>query len=355
MENTNIAGIVAENGRRLALLKESEDNYDPMRGYGCHGDRIEVDTPVEGLPKAFVPRAMVDDPAYAVAGGSLEWRKLRCRYDFEYWCVTCVMVKPKLSPHPSPFRLNRAQRKVLAVLEADRLARRPIRLIVLKARQWGCSTLIQSYMAWIQMCIMPNWSSLICCQNKDSAFNIRRMYNSLIANYPQEMWDGGDDGQAKLQLKPFEGSTNIREIAGRGCRVAVSSSENQDSMRGFDFAMAHLSEAAFWRDTAQRSPDDLIRNVCGSVALMPYSLIVMESTANGIGNYFYEEWQRAKAGLSDKKAVFVAWYEIEFNALDLEVGAEEFAATLTDNELKLWGARLHAAADQLVSQAGARL
>lgn len=334
MENTQIAEIVSENRRRLALAL---DEYDPVRGIGCHGERVEVDTPVDGLPRAFVPRLMVDDPSYGVANDPHAWRMLRCRHDFEYWCFTCVKVKPKLSHLTAPFTLNRAQRKVLKVLEADRLAGRPIRVIILKARQWGCSTLIQSYMAWIQMCIMTNWSSLICCQNKDSAYNIRRMYTNLIANYPSEMWDGGEDGSAKLQLRPFEGSTNIREITGRGCRVAVSSSENQDSMRGFDFAMAHLSETAYWRDTSRHSPDDLIRNVLGSVAMIPYSLVAMESTANGIGNFFYEEWQRAKAGLSDKTPVFVAWYEIEHNSLGLKVSPEEFAATLSDAELKLWG------------------
>ena len=157
----------------------------------------------------------------------------------------------------------------LAVLEDDRLASRPIRVIVLKARQWGCSTLIQNYMAWIQMCLRPNWSSLICCHNKDSAVNIRRLYTDLVRDYPADLWDGGEDGETRLAFKPFEGSTNVREIAGRGCRVAVTSSESQDAIRGYDIAMAHLSETAFWRDTPTQSPDDLIRSVCGSVALIP--------------------------------------------------------------------------------------
>lgn len=312
------------------------DDYDPHRGIGCHGDRVEVATPVRGLPLARVPRLMLDDPQYAVATGEWQWRLLRCRYDFEYWCATCVRIKPKTGYRKSPFVLNRAQRKVLAALEEDRLAGRPIRIIVLKARQWGCSTLIQNYMAWIQMCLRPNWSSLICCHNKDSAFNIRRLYTDLIRDYPANMWDGGEDGDTKLQFKPFEGSINVREITGRDCRVAVTSSEAQDAIRGYDIAMAHLSETAFWRETPTMSPNDLIRSVCGSVALLPYTLVVMESTANGIGNYFYEEWQRAKEGVSDKRPVFVAWYEIETNSLPLSVAPEDFFASMTDRDKALW-------------------
>ena len=325
--------IKAENSRRLAALV---DDYDPHRGVGCCGDRVEVQTPVPELTTARVPRAMLDDPQYAVATGEWQWRMLRCRYDFEYWCVTCVRIKPKTGYRKTPFVLNRGQRKVLTALEEDRLAGRPIRLIILKARQWGCSTLIQNYMAWIQMCLRPNWSSLICCHNKDSAVNIRRLYTDLVRDYPADMWDGGEDGDTKLQFKPFEGSTNVREIVGRDCRVAVTSSESQDAIRGYDIAMAHLSETAFWRETPSMSPNDLIRSVCGTVALLPYTLVVMESTANGIGNYFYEEWQRAKEGVSDKRPVFVAWYEIDTNSLPLTVSAEEFAASFTDREKALW-------------------
>ena len=329
----DIPAFIAENERRKAART---DDYDPVAGISCFGDRVEVDTPVRGLSRARVPRAMLDDPLYAVASGEKQWRILRCRYDFEYWCVTCVKIKPKTGWRLTPLVLNRGQRKVLAVLEADRLAGRPIRIIVLKARQWGCSTLIQNYMAWIQMCLLPNWSSLICCHNKDSAVNIRRMYTELVRDYPADMWDGGDDGETKLLFKPVEGSSNVREIAGRGCRVAVTSSEAQDAIRGYDIAMAHLSETAFWRDTPSQSPNDLIRSVCGSVALIPYSLVAMESTANGMGNYFYEEWQRAKNGESDKRPVFVAWFEVETNTLPLSVPPADFVASLSDRELNLW-------------------
>lgn len=333
MENRfDIAAITAENARRLAALV---DDYDPVRGVGCCGERVRVTTPVRGLDSAFVPRAMLDDPKYAVASGEKQWRLLRCRYDFEFWCVTCVRIKPKTGYRLTPFVLNRAQRKVLAVLEDDRLASRPIRVIVLKARQWGCSTLIQNYMAWIQMCLRPNWSSLICCHNKDSAVNIRRLYTDLVRDYPADLWDGGEDGETRLAFKPFEGSTNVREIAGRGCRVAVTSSESQDAIRGYDIAMAHLSETAFWPSTPQHTPEGLVRAVCGSIALMPYSLIVMESTANGIGNYFHSEWLRCRDGRGDKRAVFVPWYEIELYSVPVD-DPEAVITSMSPYERSLW-------------------
>ena len=134
------------------------------------------------------------------------------------------------------------------------MAGRPLRLIMLKARQWGGSTVILAYMAWIQCVICRNWHSLICAHVKDTAANIRGMYTKMLASYPEHYWDGDEPPR----FRPFERSVNIREIAGRNCRVTIGSSENQDAVRGADYAMAHLSEIAFWSDTGQRSPDKFI-------------------------------------------------------------------------------------------------
>lgn len=116
--------------------------YDPLTGVGCCGDRVSVDSPEPGAGRVMVPRTMTDDPAWTSSLGNVtEWRRLRCRHDFEYWAATCVTIKHKTEGCDTRLRLNRAQRRVLAVLESDRTAGRPIRMIVLKARQWGGSAL----------------------------------------------------------------------------------------------------------------------------------------------------------------------------------------------------------------------
>ena len=101
----------------------AEGGYDPVEGRGCCGPRELVDTPVEGLPRAFVPRAMTADPSYgSVRHDTAGWRRLRCRHDFEYWCAACVCIKHKTLGHDVPFVLNAPQRRVAAMLEADRRA-----------------------------------------------------------------------------------------------------------------------------------------------------------------------------------------------------------------------------------------
>lgn len=332
----NTAGILAEDARRREARAAAEGGYDPVEGRGCCGPRELVDTPVEGLPRAFVPRAMTADPSYgSVRHDTAGWRRLRCRHDFEYWCAACVCIKHKTLGHDVPFVLNAPQRRVAAMLEADRRAGRPMRMIMLKARQWGGSTLVQMYMAWIQSCVRRNWHSLICAHVKDTAASIRGMYTKMLAAYPAELWDGDEPPR----FRPFERSINVREIAGRGCRVTIGSAENQEAVRGADYSMAHLSETAFWPATPRNSPADFIRAVCGAIALIPDSLIVMESTANGVGSYFHSEWLRCKAGDGDKHAVFVAWHEIEIYRLQ-PPDPEGLAASMNAYERMLWDAGL---------------
>ena len=261
----------------------------------------------------MVPVQMTKDADYqSVRRNSAGWRRLRCHYDFEYWAVSCVMVKDKQSFRDIPFRLNEPQRTVLGVLEGDRLAGLPIRIIILKARQWGGSTLVQMYMAWIQTVLRRNWHSVICAHVKDTSSVILGMYSKMLANYPKELWEG----DSPAGFRPFERSGSVRSITGRDCRVTLGSSEKPDSIRGADYAMAHLSETAFWRATPGCSPEDVISAVIGSVALMPMTLVAVESTARGVGNYFHREWLRCKSGRGDKHAVFVPWQAVEFNRLE---------------------------------------
>lgn len=325
-----LSDLITENQRRNSLLPDNRP-YDPERGIGCIGPRLEVPTPLSSPSRAFVPLTMLRDPEYRFPMEPDRWRRLRCRHDFEYWCVTCAHIEDKKTEQMIPFRLNVPQRRVAAMLEQDRLADRPIRLIMLKARQWGGSTLVQMYMAWIQSVHRRNWHSLICAHLKDTARIIRGMFTRTLDAYPPELWDGDCDPA----FRPFEHSDNIRELAGRGCRVTVASAEKQDSVRGGAYSMAHLSETAFWPASPKRTPEDFIRAVCGAIAYLPYTLIAMESTANGVGNFFHSEWLRSEAGKSDKRTVFVPWHEIALYRLPVTDPMALWNA-MTDYERRLW-------------------
>lgn len=318
--------ILLENERR----KRAETvAYDPVAGDASDPLRRQYD--FDGR-RYHVPADMLDDPALPLAGSFRDFARLRFKYDFPFWAATCVVITDKLSSRDVPFILNRPQRRLVALLEEERRAGRPLRLIMLKARQWGGSTLIQIYFAWIQIIHRRNWNSLICAHVKDTSSTIRGMYSKLLSSYPPDYWDE----EEAPEFRCFERTANTRVIPGRGCKVTVCSSENQESTRGQDFALAHLSEVAFWKDSRLHNPTDLLRSVASGIASKPLSFIAMESTANGVGNFFHREWLRANTpGASDKLPFFVPWHEIEINRTPVG-DPQALWDSLDDYERELW-------------------
>jgi len=319
----NIEDILVENERRKAASAPS--HYDPLTGAGCWGDRVEAGG--SRIPREVLARC----PDY-LSLTPLQREQQRIQDDFEFWCARCVTIKDKLSGRNVPLVLNRPQRRLLGVMESQRMAGQPVRIILLKARQWGGSTLVQMYLAWMQLVRHKGWNSLICGHLHATSKSIKRMYNLLLRHYPRELWPEGDQVSRFAKL---EGQPNVQQIAERECLVLTGSSRSEDAVRGYDIAMAHLSEVAFWQSSAMHSPDEVVRSVCGSIALEPETVIVLESTANGVGDYFHDEWLRAQMGRSDKVPVFVSWHEIGIYTLDVD-DPMALWQEMDDYERELW-------------------
>jgi len=322
--------ILEENSKRTI---KQQHNYDPIAGTGCSEPRVERTVTLDGNKCCTfnIPQSMVEELDNNPCTTSEQWEKLRIRHDFEYWCATCVTILDKVSGRMVNMVLNRPQQKVLQILEKQRLAKQPLRLILLKARQWGGSTLVQMYMAWIQLVLKGNWNSLICGHLHQTSAAIKGMYNRTLRNYPKHLTHNGE----KPTLKTFEGSRNVQQLNTSESLIITGSAQNQDAIRGYDVKMAHLTEVAFWPDTTLHSPEDVIRSISGTIPMEPLTMIVLESTANGVGNYFHNEWLRAKAQQSDKQAVFVPWFEIEIYRQKV-ADAAQLVSELDNYEKWLW-------------------
>lgn len=357
--------------RNEAKKKEKFKPFNQLTGLNCTGDRFYLhiaDAPSSKdfsykdlyLPKEMGSLKIVQDlkklgsiqALYEYNGETLtntsyqqlwvNFCDLRQQFDFEFFAATLATINDKLTSTRVNFKLNSGQRKLLTELEHLRTLGVPIRIILLKCRQWGGSTLIQIYMSWIQLFIKKNWNSVICAHVKDASITIRSMLDSLINSMPRT-------GGVKFSIKNFAGTQNIKHIPQRGCRITVGTAIEPDSVRSQDAKMAHLSEVAFYPDTEMQSTNDLIKSIVGSVPRVPSSFIAYESTANGVGDWFYEEYQKATKKESAFYAVFVAWFEIEIYSHDFtnneyftdkgrlaEGTIEDFVKTLDTYELMLF-------------------
>lgn len=350
----DIEAVLAENRLRL---EASSVPFEPLTGIGAPGERFDwiLRQDVADLPvKCRLPVTMCRDTEWgrlfdyadvAAYNTSSEGRKrpcsaddfnrLRLRHDFAYWAGSVAMIKPKGGGSDVAFRLNRPQRLLVERLEAMRTAGRPLRLLLLKARQWGGSTCIQLYMAWLQLTQAVGLNSLIIAHQSAATDEIRDMFDRMIEAYPEELLDSGQEKtfcegsvRTRRSVRPTRRLTAVGRsrsavrLEARDCKIKVGTAERPDSCRGGDYNLVHLSEVGIWKKTLGKKPEDIVRSACSGVLFRPLTMIVLESTANGTGNFFHREYLAAVSGRSQFEALFVSWYQIEQYALPL-TDAEE--------------------------------
>jgi hypothetical protein len=336
------------------LAKNSEKNekriYNPTTGEGCYGDRVQLtieDAPYQHL---FIPADMTKYPVYkelvekgtiaAILGDDytednynrfwISFCELRIKYDYEYYAISYQTITDKLTAQFIPFLLNNAQRRILAVCERMRVAGRPIYLILLKARQMGGSTFIQMYMNWIQMVHQKNWNSVVCAHVKDASQTVREMYDRCIANMPKLK-------NKVYTIKNASISGNIKVVPQAGCKITIGTAQEPDSVRSQDAKMVHFTEIAFYPNTEKMQTEALIASITSSIPTnVPNVLIAYESTANGVGDYFYNQWNSAESGESSFVSIFNPWYLLEIYREEFNgefhghTGSEKIKGTVSD-------------------------
>lgn len=262
----------------------------------------------------------------------IEFCKQRFKFDFEFWAILCATISLKGQGRDAKFRLNRAQRKFLSYLEELRMAGKPISIILLKARQWGGSTLTQIYMLWIQVIHKNNWNSVICGHIENTSKIVSGMLQKVIDNYPI-VYSG-----EKLKTSPYERAQSTRVINASNSRYSIGSAEKPDKLRGEDVSMVHLTEVGLWKPTKTKSPEDIVQSILGSWNGGPYAVKVIESTAKGVGNFFHRTWVDAVNGENDMTPVFIPWFIIEGYSINLDHQdeAREIYDTMTEYEWELF-------------------
>lgn len=83
----------------------------------------------------------------------------------------------------------------------------------------------------------------------------------------------------------------------------------------------HNSEVGFWPH-AEEHAAGLMQAIPKGVEATGTE-IFLESTANGIGNYFHEQWVKAEKGQSDFEPIFVPWYWDDGYRLDRDITPDD--------------------------------
>lgn len=207
---------------------------------------------------------------------------------------------------------NRAQEYIHERLEQQLREKGLIRAIILKGRQQGCSTYVGARFFF---------NSIV--REKRTVFVLAHQASSTAA-----LFDMVHNYKANLLFHLETARASQRELVFQETKSAykVGTAGSDDVGRGTTIHYFHGSEVAFWPN-AQK----IATGVLQAVSTAPGTEIILESTANGVGGFFYEQWHKAIRGESPYIAIFVPWYwQPEYRTLP----PDDFVLTAEEREIK---------------------
>lgn len=228
--------------------------------------------------------------------------------DFKKFAPKFLVIRTK-SGLPKAFSFNRAQQYLHERLERQRELAGRVRAIVLKGRQQGCSTYIQARF-FHQVITSRGKKAFILTHDKEATKNLFSMAQRFYENLEPGLIPKPDTANAKeLYFREFDSG------------YAVGTAGNKAVGRSQTIQLMHASEVGFWQFAAEHS-----QGVMQAVAGEKGTEIIMESTANGIGNYFHQRWLEAMNPDSEYQAIFLPWYwqeEYTFTSENMKLTDEE--------------------------------
>lgn len=260
--------------------------------------------------------------------------------DFYLYCERNLMVLDKMTMEVVPLVPNWAQKSLIDDVLTDIENGVPVRYIILKARQLGFSTIIEALAIWWTT-THRNIKTSITAHEADASTNIYEMFKRYLDNLhphfrPTQKYNNTQrlvfdvDDVTKQKHQEHVSSCTSPETCGtshktRGLGSSIKTSVAQEGKgRSSTTHFFHGSEVAFWKANA-----DVVSSAIQAVPMAPLTFVFLESTANGVGGYFYDEWQAAKRGESNLKPRFYAWHQ--HNEYELPGTIDSY----DDEELKL--------------------
>lgn len=232
-----------------------------------------------------------------------------------------------------PLVLNNIQRKRFAEFCWEYfICKKPVRWIVLKSRRMGWSTLVAA-IYYLLTKYQPGKRALVMAHDisaTETLFgmheifesNIEREFGGTLLSIPRESAKTGK----RLWWKDYDFERNEFVDKG-GSRIEVKAAGSRAGKASDALNYVHYSEIGY-----DMPPDwtraTALTNQC--VPNVPYTAIIQEGTANGVGNYLHRMWQGAvkggsKFGWTPK---FDPWWQFEqYRVWDEDIEIEPYGDT----------------------------
>lgn len=227
--------------------------------------------------------------------------RVRLKEDLAFYARNCLKIRSK-SGKVAPFVFNKAQEHIHEALERQRLETGKVRALILKGRQQGCSTYVGA-----RFYHSSTWRkgirTFILTHEDQATQNLFEMVNRYHEHCPKA-------------VRPSTGAANAKELffdkLDSGYKVGTAGTKGVG--RSSTIQLFHGSEAAFWPHA-----DTHAAGVLQAVPDAGDTEIILESTANGVGNLFHQKWRDAENGIGEFIAIFVPWFWQEEYRKNVEI------------------------------------
>lgn len=174
-------------------------------------------------------------------------------------------------------------------IEAQKKRTGRVRIVGLKGRQQGFSTYVQGRFFWNIM-RLHGFRAFILTHEQEATNNLFEMADRFRTEAPFEI--EADTSNAKELL-----------FADTDSGYKVGTAGNKAVGRSYTFQLFHGSEVAYWPNASAHKA-----GVVQTVPDLDGTEIILESTANGVGGMFHDDWKAAERGEGDYEAVFIPWF-----------------------------------------------
>lgn len=192
-----------------------------------------------------------------------------------------------------PFNLNVGQDYLDAMAERQLAVRNHVRIILLKARQWGGSTYIEGRFYRHIAQGARGKKAMIVTHRKDATSNLFKM----ALRFHQEM---------DPRLKPFSGRSSITQLIfpKRDSSYTVATAGAVNIGHSDTIQLLHASEFALWPNATEHLKGVFQTVPTGGAE----SEVWIESTGAGMGNEFHVQVDLARKKQSEYEFAFVPWF-----------------------------------------------
>lgn len=330
---------IAEGGETITLLEELEESQgaiDTIREFlDASGDKMlrndqiqqraidllvattgrtpyEIASIIEGDSKASkiqkietksgIQKITARKPRSFGAPEGDAWTK--CKEDFVYFCQHALEITYRAGLNPDfplggygAFSPNEHQVRIIAVLIDDWLNGKPVRDIILKARQLGITTILLAFWYWL-ICQTDDFVLMFIIDKDPHMYEkrdmLKRWAEKVTERFPEAPVLVAHGGK--------------RLVWSNRSKVLFESAQSPNPGTSEHIRAIHLSEMPKWpKGKAQKVMKSLVPGIPDSGG----TFIVNESTAEGMG-YFYRQWNRImnnqEIGRTKTRPLFLPWH-----------------------------------------------